>query len=375
MDVVWVLFGSLAAVHVYQCLVPRYRDPNRALALRAGRVSRRAIADARDGDEVRIVGVVESAQPALTAPMTDQPCLAYQTLVDPESDFGWLYRAVTDEGANHLTVRDPTGTVRVAATAAQLALALTERRSFDRWTRAPYVEDYLRIHRASRTVPGVLGVRFKWTLIRQGALRTGDQIAVSGVARWARRGRERAVCSSAEAGGKLAAMRLRRPHLVFALMLLLFCSIARAEDPPAIRVPAGVELALALKAKGAQVYVCQAKGAVFEWTLKQPDAKLFDPSGNVLGSHYAGPTWELKDGSKIVGEKVASANGAAGAIPWLLLKVKSAEGRGALSPIAYVQRVDTSGGAAPRDVCDAAHVATERRVDYAATYRFYAQRR
>jgi Protein of unknown function (DUF3455) len=37
------------------------------------------------------------------------------------------------------------------------------------------------------------------------------------------------------------------------------------------------------------------------------------------------------------------------------------------------QRVDTEGGIAPRDGCDAQHSGAEARVDYKAAYYFYAQ--
>lgn len=49
-----------------------------------------------------------------------------------------------------------------------------------------------------------------------------------------------------------------------------------------------------------------------------------------IGKHYAGPTWEGKDGSKVVGEVNARDNGPdPNAIPWPLLSAKSKSGTGA----------------------------------------------
>ena len=145
-------------------------------------------------------------------------------------------------------------------------------------------------------------------------------------------------------------------------------------EPPANQVPV-----LIAYAQGVQRYVCkekeQAKGS-YEWTLKEPQAKLSDANGRELGSHSAGPTWQLADGSKAAKKKaVASVRAlASDAVPWLLLEVESS-GKGALAGTQYVQRVDTVGGAAPAAGCDAAHAAATQDVDYRATYVFYAPRK
>jgi hypothetical protein len=44
-----------------------------------------------------------------------------------------------------------------------------------------------------------------------------------------------------------------------------------------------------------------ADGSGFAWTLLAPEAFLFDRAGRKIGSHYAGPTWETFDGSKVGG--------------------------------------------------------------------------
>jgi hypothetical protein len=127
-------------------------------------------------------------------------------------------------------------------------------------------------------------------------------------------------------------------------------------------------------ATGAQVYVCKAKADdpnAFAWTLKAPDAELWNDHGEKVGKHYAGPTWEGNDGSKVVGEVVERANAPdPGAIPWLLLRATSNVGGGAFSTVTYIQRLETVGGIAPADGCDASAVDAERAVEYRATYAF-----
>jgi len=148
--------------------------------------------------------------------------------------------------------------------------------------------------------------------------------------------------------------------------------------PDALKVPESQTLSLRTHATGVQIYECKANQddpTKFEWSLKGPEADLFDHSGRKIGKHYAGPTWESNDGSKVVGEVKARDNGAnANAIPWLLLVAKSTSGDGVLSKTKSIQRVETSGGKAPAGGCDATQLGTETRVPYKATYYFYAAR-
>ncbi len=168
-------------------------------------------------------------------------------------------------------------------------------------------------------------------------------------------------------------------RLAIALMIAACAATPRPQPaavPENLRVPDGQPLLLRAAARGAQVYTCKlntAEPAAFEWALKAPDAELFDQSGARIGRHYAGPTWESADGSRVVGE-VVQRSAVQGAIPWLLLRAKSNEGAGAFASVKYIQRVDTVGGVAPSEGCDAAHADAEARVDYSANYDFYGAR-
>ena len=143
-----------------------------------------------------------------------------------------------------------------------------------------------------------------------------------------------------------------------------------AVPDPSLAVPAGNKVAFELDAVGVQIYTCQASGAAYSWTLKAPDATLY-ARGRVVGKHYAGPTWEYKDGSKVVGSRLAGFTPDPSAIPWLLLQAASHEGDGRMSNISYIQRLETTGGLAPSSGCDADHVGAEARVDYTAAYVFF----
>jgi len=145
--------------------------------------------------------------------------------------------------------------------------------------------------------------------------------------------------------------------------------------PENLKIPAGQTLSLVSPATGVQIYGCSASRtdpAKFEWAFKAPEADLFDLSGKKIGKHYAGPTWESNDGSKVVGEAKARDDGpAATAIPWLLLNAKSTSGSGAFGRTLSIQRLYTVGGKAPAAACGRAQLGRQARVPYKATYYFY----
>jgi hypothetical protein len=154
--------------------------------------------------------------------------------------------------------------------------------------------------------------------------------------------------------------------------------VSYKEDPPdvpdTIAAPAGEEVVLYAHATGSQIYTCQsADDGKFAWTLKAPEAELHDRKDRVIGSHSAGPTWKLKDGSEVTGKAAAHVDSLSGeSIPWLLVNAVGHAGKGLLTTVTTIQRVRTHGGMPPDDVCDAAHVNTESKSSYSADYYFYA---
>ena len=155
---------------------------------------------------------------------------------------------------------------------------------------------------------------------------------------------------------------------------------ARADDiPAALRVPSSAVLTQKLHAVGVQIYSCGAGkdgSDRFEWVLKAPEADLSDQAGHKIAKHYAGPTWEAVDGSKVTGEVTARADSpTANAIAWLLLSAKPASGSGVFGGVRFIQRLHTAGGTAPSDGCNQASAGKEVRVPYTAEYRFYGSAR
>jgi hypothetical protein len=139
------------------------------------------------------------------------------------------------------------------------------------------------------------------------------------------------------------------------------------EVPAAIAAPAGLHVAFVLHATGIQRYACD--GAA--WQLVAPHATLTDDGGAMVGTHGAGPSWEISDGSGVRGAKRAATVVDPGAIPWLLVDVTAHEGMtGRLSDVTAIQRVHTAGGLAPHDGCDAAHRDAVTDVPYTADYVF-----
>lgn len=173
----------------------------------------------------------------------------------------------------------------------------------------------------------------------------------------------------------MKAIRLAVP----AAMLLAACSTSPSllvpDVPAALRPAADQRAYQEALAEGVQVYECVASAArsgAFEWKFVAPEATLSDRSGRPVGRHYAGPTWEGTDGSRVVGElKARSAAPEATAIPWLLLGAKSTGGEGTFAGTTAILRVATEGGIAPSGGCDRTHAGGKARVPYRATYYFY----
>lgn len=178
-------------------------------------------------------------------------------------------------------------------------------------------------------------------------------------------------------------MRIRQSNvlgLTSVAIVIAGCASAPAVTstavPQALRPPPNQVLALEARATGVQIYECTAsrdQPGRYEWTFKAPEADLYDETGRKVGRHYAGPTWEALDGSKVVGEVKARDDGPdPNAIPWLLLSAKSTSGTGVLTQIKSIQRVRTVEGKPPSAPCGPSTVQQVARVPYKAAYYFYA---
>jgi len=176
----------------------------------------------------------------------------------------------------------------------------------------------------------------------------------------------------------------RRFHLLnwtlVTLVLLQLALVAPAEAEPGsdsrapelgncqnLQVPAGNKVTFHTYAEGVQIYRWNGES----WSFVGPEADLFANAGEngLVGTHYAGPTWESNSGSKVVGTVLERCTPDPSAIPWLLLKAVSNEGPGVFDHVTFIQRVNTVGGNAPADTGNFQGEIVE--VPYTAEYFFY----
>jgi hypothetical protein len=167
--------------------------------------------------------------------------------------------------------------------------------------------------------------------------------------------------------------------------LLVFYALAgfsqNAAVPASIQPPAdSSKLIMHVYAKGVQLYVCTPDprdSSHYVWIFAGPRANLFADSAyhQLVGKHYLGatknPVWEDNDGSIVTGSKVRQADPPGGdAIPWLLLKTVATAGTGVLTPVVFIQRVNTKGGKAPV-AASASDKGRMVAIAYTADYFFY----
>lgn len=165
---------------------------------------------------------------------------------------------------------------------------------------------------------------------------------------------------------------LRWPHaaipVIAASATFAAAALAAAELPEAISAP-GETLIATMHAEGAQLYECKADPAgKLVWQFREPIAALL-VDGKTIGRHFAGPKWELDDGSRVAGKVIARAPGATAAdIPLLKLVATSQRDRGLLAGVSTILRLNTRGGVAEGD-CERS--GSMLSVPYSADYAFY----
>jgi hypothetical protein len=148
---------------------------------------------------------------------------------------------------------------------------------------------------------------------------------------------------------------------------ILTTSTAIAQIPDAVAAPNEAVVAT-VHAEGAQIYDCKADaGGKLVWQFREPIATLLI-DGKTVGRHFAGPSWELADGSAVTGKVTGRAAGATPKdIPLLKLEAASNRGSGRLAGVTTIQRLDTKGGVV-EGPCDSP--GTFRAAPYSADYTF-----
>jgi hypothetical protein len=173
----------------------------------------------------------------------------------------------------------------------------------------------------------------------------------------------------------------KRQVILFACASLAAGAAAGAEPrvpnvPPQLAVPSGQVLLVKALATGVQNYACSEGRSGLEWTFKGPQAELNDEAGRAIGKHYAGPTWEAADASKVVGRLVSSADSESrDAIPQLLLASTQNSGSGVFANVKSIQRLQTSGGLPPKEPCQKDQLGRLVQSPYKAVYYFYGDAR
>ncbi len=141
------------------------------------------------------------------------------------------------------------------------------------------------------------------------------------------------------------------------------------EQCSTVGIDPGHKLSFHVYAKGVQIY----KWTGTEWQFDAPRAALFAEENffGEVGTHFRGPNWESKSGSRV---KAAAVLGAActpdpTAIAWLKLKANEHSGAGIFSNVTFIQRTNTTGGLRPTDF--GTFIGEIREVEYTAEYYFY----
>jgi hypothetical protein len=146
--------------------------------------------------------------------------------------------------------------------------------------------------------------------------------------------------------------------------------------PDTIAVEPGHKVFLVGHATGVQIYRCDAIAGTYAWTFVAPRADLRDDGGRLVATHFGGPTWQAKDGSRVVAKRAADPVIVDdSAIPWLLLKqdsVAAGSDGERLTATTFIQRTKTTGGLAPEpSTCGASTVGTTQEQQYTADYHFW----
>jgi hypothetical protein len=174
-------------------------------------------------------------------------------------------------------------------------------------------------------------------------------------------------------------MRIQSSLVLNIALCAAIAGCAAAPNAPGpLRVPADQSLIKQLHGAGVQIYECQPTKndpAQFDWVFRGPEANLLTKGGRIVGKHYAGPTWEASDGSRVVAEAVGSSpSPKPNSIPWLLLRARATAGNGLFAHVQFIQRLNTVGGSVPAMGCRREQAGQQLRAAYTADYLFYGAR-
>jgi hypothetical protein len=152
--------------------------------------------------------------------------------------------------------------------------------------------------------------------------------------------------SSLEASGNSPAA-----HIAASENLIIPASVAVPEN-----LPAGNTRVATYYAVGVQKYKARIKSGTdpvaYEWAFVAPQADLYDINNVKVGTHGAGPFWEISPVDSIFAQQFSPARTAPSPDPesvdWLLLMPKvGTTPTGIFADVDFIQRIATKGGKAP----------------------------
>ena len=130
-------------------------------------------------------------------------------------------------------------------------------------------------------------------------------------------------------------------------------------------------------AVGVQKYKARIKAGSdpvsYEWVFVAPEADLYDFTNAEVGTHGAGPFWEISAADSIFAQQFSPARTAPSpdpeSIDWLLLMPKvGTTPTGIFAGVDYIQRIATKGGKAP--LTPPTSLTQTADVKYKTVYRF-----
>lgn len=173
--------------------------------------------------------------------------------------------------------------------------------------------------------------------------------------------------NSLETGGNSPAA-----HIAASENLAIPAAVAVPEN-----LPNGNTRVATYYAVGVQKYKARIKAGSdpvsYEWVFVAPQADLYDITNAEVGTHGAGPFWEISPTDSIFAQQFSPARTAPSpdpeSIDWLLLMPKiGTTPTGIFADVDYIQRIGTKGGKAP--LTPPTSLTQTADVKYKTVYRF-----
>lgn len=143
---------------------------------------------------------------------------------------------------------------------------------------------------------------------------------------------------------------------------------------PRIRVGPNEEAAFMLSAEGVHVFECKPDAGGHRWTFVAPDVTLYEGGRSAATQTIPNQFDATTDRSSVSATVRSTQAAGADSLPWALLRATPGGDAGLFAGVTSIQRVNTSGGAAPVAGCGENSAGSEVRVPLTADFYFYRRR-